>query len=212
MTCGGLFDSLITLAKKRGSIDFATFTSYLETVLCIHDFSDDDRLFSLIDTINAIAKGDRSRSNDNASLLGAVFSRHVHIGWTTNGHTGNYVPMFSFLLQNLGTFDNTDIAKYCAAILRADLRKTTDRLFTAAPLLFTEARGYAVSIDTTGLTAGSGSLSIKKGNKTARFPFNRDFFIIAGDTVSTGGITVYSKMNGIVYLPAAAEKLVGKKM
>jgi len=212
MTCGGLFDSLVSIARLHGSIDITTVTTYLGNVLHLRNLSDDDRLFSLIDTITAIAKGEKKRTNDNASLLGAIFSKRVHIGWTTNGHTGSNVPMFSYLLQNEGTFNNTDIARYCAAILRVDLHAETDRLFTAAPQLFTEAGGYAITVDTTGLVAGSGSMAVKKGENTALFPFNRDYFTVESDTVALGGITVYSKMNGTVYLPAAAKKLVAKKL
>jgi len=61
---------------------------------------------------------------DMARTVGPMMSRRAGLGWTTHGHTGEDVVLFTYLPNNgriVGTLDNTDIARIIAGIWRLNL-------------------------------------------------------------------------------------------
>ncbi len=70
-------------------------------------------------------------------VVGPMMSRRSNIGWTTNGHTGEDLFVYAFgNTANLGTIENTDIARLAAKAMGFDLKKLESILFVpAAPAI-----------------------------------------------------------------------------
>jgi alkaline phosphatase len=137
-------------------------------------------------------------------VIGPMLSKRAGIGWTTFGHTGNDVPLFSYGLERSPKLtDNTQIAHLCAHALGFKLIDVTERLFVNSERLFDDA---AVTIDTAGLEKSMGQLIVERGEKKALFPFFKNIMVIEDDTISLEGLTVYSLKAHRVFLPAQAKR------
>jgi len=143
-----------------------------------------------------------------SDVIGPILSKRAGIGWTTFGHTGNDVPMYSLNLeQPPGTIDNTDIANLCADAMGFRLNDVTARLFSDADIVFDDAK---ITIDTIGVSMSMGHLIVEKGGKKALFPFFKNIMIAQQDTVLLEGLVIYSSKAHKVYLPVQAKKLFDK--
>jgi alkaline phosphatase len=208
MSCGKLFDSLVSVSRKDGPVSYKTVGEFIERELVIDDLCDDDELFTIVESINKVAHGGEKKKDKDVARIGEIISRRCNIGWTTNGHTGNMVPFYSLILQSKGTLDNTDIARYCEVALGIDLKKTTETLFVPANSLF-GSNDFKMSMDTEKVSFGTGSLIVYKDMDTIQFPFNKDIAIRARDTIIMPGRTIYSKLTNIVYLSKTAKESFG---
>jgi alkaline phosphatase len=146
----------------------------------------------------------RGRTVGLAYALGQVISRnHLIVGWTSHGHCGEDVPVWSFGPQPLaGTFDNTELARLTARVLGLDLRRATDRLFVD---LATVAPGYILdNRDPTNPKAVIGHDVV--------LPANKDILRIAGKTHRLDGIVVFAPMAGNgagkVFIPQDAATMI----
>jgi alkaline phosphatase len=140
-----------------------------------------------------------ARNINLARLLGPMLSVRAGIGWTTYGHTGTDVPLFSYGLSEVPqTVDNTAVARLCADYPGVDLERTTRRLFTDVEELF---GAHAVTIDSTGAAAGRGLCRLRLKGEEVVLPFHTDLLIHRGDTLRQEGITVYSVKRHRVYVP-----------
>jgi alkaline phosphatase len=210
MSCARLFDSLVTIACREGSLSWKSVADYLESEMKITDITGEDNIFGIAEAVNRIACTGNSKTHEDVARIGEVISRRCNIGWTTFGHTGNMVPLYSFRLFPEETFDNTDIARYCELLLRVDLNRTTQEQFVPAGKLFPSSE-YHLSVDTNGVAEGAGSLTVEKGAVKVQIPFNRDYALRGNDTLELGGRALYSKMGNMVYLPEKAGKLFSGK-
>ena len=104
--------------------------------------------------------------------LGPMLSARSIIGWTTTGHTGEDVTLYSFGPQRpVGLFENTDMAIVMASALGLDLSKTSGRLFMEATSAFA-AVGATVTIDST--DPNNKVLVVEKvGHSTMYMPLSR---------------------------------------
>lgn len=71
-----------------------------------------------------------SDPKDMNSVLGPIISKRAKIGWTTHGHTGEDVVLFTYLPKNgriVGVIDNTDIAKIISGTWKLSLPKSMTR-------------------------------------------------------------------------------------
>lgn len=67
--------------------------------------------------------------------VGPMISKRSGIGWTTGGHTGGDVVLYTYAPNNdrpFGVIDNTDVAKYMARVLNLDLASVNKQLFVPA--------------------------------------------------------------------------------
>ncbi len=159
-----------------------------------------------MDEIDAIiAALSDTRFVNLATIVGPMLSERAGLGWTTFGHTGNDVPMFSYGLSRVPrTLDNTDIAHLCASAMGFELSDVTDRLFADAGEIFSSA---ALTVDTAGVEMSEGNLIVQLGKKRAVFPFFKNIMIIDQDTIPLEGITVYSLFAHKVFLPEQAARI-----
>ncbi|MCL2369087.1 MAG: alkaline phosphatase [Alphaproteobacteria bacterium] len=73
-----------------------------------------------------IAQIRAASDRDMNRTVGPMMSRRAYIGWTTHGHTGEDVQLFSYLpggSRIVGTIENTDIARIISGIWRLRLNQ-----------------------------------------------------------------------------------------
>ncbi|MBD3321420.1 MAG: alkaline phosphatase [Chitinivibrionales bacterium] len=135
-------------------------------------------------------------------IIGPLLSKRAGIGWTTYGHTGNDVPLFSFGLPGpVHTIDNTEIASLCAGALNVNLDSASSHLFCDAGELFD---GLDISIDTLDVHAGRGAIAVTGTGRNAVFPFFTNICISGKDTVEFDGLALYSLKADKAFLPRDA--------
>jgi alkaline phosphatase len=139
-----------------------------------------------------------------APALGEVISRnHLIVGWTTHGHNGGDVPVWSFGPMPLtGTYDNTELARMTARALGVDLARATGRLFVDLASITDE-----YSLDTR--DAADPGVAI---GRDIYLPADKDILRIAGRPHRLDGIVVVAPLagngTGKVFIPRDAADLI----
>ena len=124
--------------------------------------------------------------------VGPILAERAKIGFTTNGHTGEDVVLYSYDPRGRllgGLKDNTEVAQFMATALNVDLQQATDLLFLDANAEFT-AKGATVSQDLT--DAENPVLVVKKGDQTLRIPRNKSVAWLNNKEVASDGVNVYN--------------------
>jgi len=138
-------------------------------------------------------------SENKQNLICEALSQNLTLlGWTTHGHAGGDVPLFSWSLVEeylpRGLFHHTELNAHIARVLDVDLAEATDRLFVESRTLFS---AYQVSIALEG--ANNRVLVVSDGaGKEARIPANKNLIRIGTKTIEMEGITVYIAANPTV--------------
>jgi alkaline phosphatase len=138
--------------------------------------------------------------------VGPMLSARANIGWTSGGHTGEDVTLFSYLPGGnclSGTIENTDIARIAAAVWGTDLGKLTSQLYVNANETF-KAKGAAVTVEKS--DPENMALVVKAKDKTLSIPESKNFVLVNGGRVETGHVTVQT--NGVFYVPQAVIDLM----
>jgi alkaline phosphatase len=116
-------------------------------------------------------------------VVGPMISSRSVIGWTTGGHVGQDLFLYSHGIDEpLGLIENTDIARICADAMGVDLGGTTRFLYAEAiPAL--EAAGATVFVDST-TDPLNRVLVAQKGTTTLRFPLDKNLMEVASKSVN----------------------------
>lgn len=86
-------------------------------------------------------------AKDLGSEMVKMLANRANIGYTTDGHTGEDVFLYSFGPSKItGLVENTDLAHAMAKFMGFELNKLTDELFIPATKAFTE-KGFTTKID-----------------------------------------------------------------
>jgi alkaline phosphatase len=123
----------------------------------------------------------------DAYPISEYISKHYTVfGWTTHGHTGEDVPLWSYGRNRpVGLFDNTELAEIVASAFCFDLEGTA---------MWDE---YPESVlDTTDIDANP--VATING---VQYPASKDIKIEEGMAHNLAGITVYAPETGKVYIP-----------
>lgn len=111
-------------------------------------------------------------SKNLAQTMPQLLSKRANIGFTTGGHTGDDVFLYSFGPNRpTGLVENTDLAHIMAKTLNVDLAATTNALFNDATEKLA-AKGFDVIIDTADVN--NPKLVAKKGNTTYTLDENKN--------------------------------------
>lgn len=152
--------------------------------------------------LNTIEKA--QKTSEIETILGKVMSDRAHLGWTTNGHTGEDVPLYvytsNYANQLTGTVNNSDVAQYIAKAMNLDLDKATDELFVSGKKI--KDMGIELDVDSTNKFQPIFKLS--KNGKQYTFHENKNYYEIAGKKVKFNGIVVFNGKE--VFIPNAAIK------
>jgi alkaline phosphatase len=133
-------------------------------------------------------KGAKAGSMNYA--VGPMISKRAFIGWTTGGHTGEDIVLYTYLPNNeriTGVVDNTDIARICAGVWGIDLDTVTRQMFIEAKSAF-EAKGAKVAIDKSDVS--NPKMVVTKGSNTLVVPENKSYVELNGKTQEIGSVAV----------------------
>lgn len=139
--------------------------------------------------------------------VGPMISKRANIGWTTNGHTGEDVPLYIYAPENCkklgGVVENTDIANYMADLFGVKLADATNRLFVQVRAA-AEAKGAEVTWNSD--DAQNPVVIITKGSDEIKIPINKNIAYVNGSAVKLDGVTVFNGIN--TYVPQSAIELI----
>ncbi len=125
--------------------------------------------------------------------VGPMISKRANIGWTTNGHTGEDVPLYIYAPDNCkklsGVVENTAVADYMAELFGVDLAETTSRLFVKVRDA-AEAKGAEVVWNDE--DKNNPVVVITKGDEQILLPVNKNIALVNGEEIKLEGVTVYN--------------------
>ncbi|NWK69133.1 alkaline phosphatase [Bacillus paramycoides] len=140
---------------------------------------------------------------DVGPILTTLLANRANLGFTTGGHTGEDVFLYSYGPQKpYGLVQNTDIAKTMARAMGFQLGDITKKLFLNAETSF-EKIGANVTIDKKDIA--NPVLVVKRNNTEAKLSVNKNIICIDGKDYELGSIVVES--NGKFYVPKQAIQL-----
>nr|WP_205184894.1 alkaline phosphatase [Metabacillus iocasae] len=162
-----------------------------------------------LDNLSSEEKAKLDAAKDSKAIgtaLVQMLANRANIGFTTGGHTGEDMFLYSYGPQRpVGFFDNTDLADHMAKSMGVNLEKLTNELFSEATNVF---KGASIRTDVTDPT--NPVLVVTKGDKTATLPVNKDVMIVNGKEYKLPGVVVQSQ-KGEFYVPTEAGKIFKKK-
>jgi len=140
--------------------------------------------------------------NDKANMnytVGPMISKRAHLGWTTTGHTGEEVTLYTYLPGDgriTGTIENTDVALICAGVWGIDLAQVTSQIFVEAIPAF-KAKGADIEVFTE--VSSGGILTVTKGDTTLMILENKNFVLLNGSKQMINSVIV--NQSGNFYVP-----------
>jgi alkaline phosphatase len=141
-------------------------------------------------------------------VLGPILSVRARLGWTTGGHTGADVFLYSYGPgRPTGLWQNTDIGKLAARGMGFDFATLNSRLFVEAS---SALAGYRTYIDRT--EADNPVLVVSKGSARATMPLSKNLLHINGRTVALEGIVVLAEKLDQVFIPRQAVDLIRSEL
>ena len=135
--------------------------------------------------------------------VGPMISKRAFLGWTTHGHTGQDVNLFTYLPGDgriTGTLDNTEIALICAGVWGIDLQAVTKQLFNDAEPAF-RAKRASVNIN-----LETGQMTVTKGNNTLVIPDYKNYVFFNGIKVPINSVIV--NQSGKFYVPQSVIDMI----
>lgn len=135
-----------------------------------------------------------------------MLSRRARLGWTTGGHTGADVFMFTYGPGHpTGLMENTGVAQAMANVMRVDFGKLNRRLFVDALEVF-GSMGYQANLEKA--DAANPVLVVTKGEAKAELPISKNLLTMGGKTTELEGLVVLADKLGKVFVPQQAIDLV----
>ena len=167
--------------EKKLDKDRTNIVDVMKTYYGINDLTDDE-----IKSIQEAKEGSLNYT------VGPIISKRAYIGWTTNGHTGEEVALYSYHPKNKtlnGLVQNTDIAKYIEEVLGLDLKKANEELYNNVIPVLNEA-GLNYYWNNNGNFVNP-ELVITDDTHTLNLPANKDFYTLDGKKIKSSGINVF---------------------
>ncbi|MCP1164149.1 MULTISPECIES: alkaline phosphatase [Bacillus] len=143
------------------------------------------------------------KKSDVGPIFTTLLANRANIGFTTGGHTGEDVFLYSFGPKKpYGLIQNTDIAKTMAKAMGFNLEEVTSHLFVESESAFKQ-NGATVTIDNT--TVANPVLIVKRNNVKAQLFVNKNIIRIKNKDYELSSIIVES--NGKFYVPEEAIRI-----
>lgn len=177
------FEALLPAKRMEGSVETmgAEIRALAREWLGVEDLNDAE--------VESLLKAKAGEVN---YAVGPIIAKRARIGFTTNGHTGEDVVLYSHDPRGRllgGLLDNTQVAAFMAKTLGVNLDATTERLFQDAVVTFAN-KGAELNEDFS--DAENPVLVIKKGSQTLRIPRNKSIAWLNDKEVHSDGVTVYN--------------------
>lgn len=154
------------------------------------------------------SKNLKNRSTNLADALSTVICRnHLALGWTTHGHCGEDVPVWSYGPYPLtGTFDNTELARQTAAALGVDLTQATHQLFIDLSTVYPEFKISSTQTPNPKVVIGDNII----------LPVHQDLLIMNGRPHRLDGIIVSAPKadngHGKVFVPQDVATRINQRL
>ncbi|HFJ9437950.1 MULTISPECIES: alkaline phosphatase [Bacillus] len=143
------------------------------------------------------------KKSDVGPIFTTLLANRANIGFTTGGHTGEDVFLYSFGPKKpYGLIQNTDIAKTMAKAMGFNLEEVTSHLFVESESAFKQ-NGATVTIDNT--TVANPVLIVKRNNVKAQLFVNKNIIRMKNKDYELSSIIVES--NGKFYVPEEAIRI-----
>ena len=182
--------------EKLFNEDMSNITEIMSQYYGIDDLTDEE--------IKAIKNTEAGSMN---YTVGPIISKRANIGWTTNGHTGEDVPLYIYAPENCnklsGVVENTDIASYMADLFGIKLADITSKLFVPVRAA-AEKKGANVVWNNDDVQ--NPVVIITKGSDEIKIPVNKNTAYVNGNEVKLDGVTVFNGIN--TYVPQSAIELI----
>ncbi|MCP3743167.1 MULTISPECIES: alkaline phosphatase [Paenibacillus] len=176
--------------EAKLNADRSNIKEVLSTYFGITDLTDEE-----VKTIKDAKEGSMNYA------VGPIISKRANIGWTTGGHTGGDVVLYTYAPNGdrpTGVIDNTDVNKYMTRVLGLDLGTVSKQLFVPAKAAF-EAKGAKFTADTKVIT-------VTKGSNKLELPVYKNVATLNGKNTTLNGVVVF---NGVDYfVPQQAIDLI----
>ncbi|MGQ3481725.1 alkaline phosphatase [Paenibacillus sp. TY11] len=176
--------------EAKLNADRSNIKEVLSTYFGITDLTDEE-----VKTIKDAEEGSMNYA------VGPIISKRANIGWTTGGHTGGDVVLYTYAPNGdrpSGVIDNTDVNKYMTRVLGLDLDSVSKQLFVPAKAAF-EAKGAKFTADTKVIT-------VTKGSNKLELPVYKNIATLNGKNSALNGVVVF---NGVDYfVPQQAIDLI----
>ncbi|MDY7989659.1 alkaline phosphatase [Paenibacillus polymyxa] len=176
--------------EAKLNADRSNIKEVLATYFGITDLTDEE-----VKTIKDAKEGSMNYA------VGPIISKRANIGWTTGGHTGGDVVLYTYAPNGdrpTGVIDNTDVNKYMTRVLGLDLNTVSKQLFVPAKAAF-EAKGAKFTADTKVIT-------VTKGSNKLELPVYKNIATLNGKNTTLNGVVVF---NGVDYfVPQQAIDLI----
>ncbi|ALP38726.1 alkaline phosphatase [Paenibacillus sp. IHB B 3084] len=176
--------------EAKLNADRSNIKEVLSTYFGITDLTDEE-----VKTIKDAKEGSMNYA------VGPIISKRANIGWTTGGHTGGDVVLYTYAPNGdrpSGVIDNTDVNKYMTRVLGLDLDTVSKQLFVPAKTAF-EAKDAKFTADTKVIT-------VTKGSNKLELPVYKNIAMLNGKNTALNGVVVY---NGVDYfVPQQAVDLI----
>lgn len=132
----------------------------------------------------------KDESQNIQEIYGKMMAKRAFLGFTTNGHTGEDITLYSYLPNNgriNGTINNIDIPKKIAKTWGIDLEKATEEYYNNARENF-EKIGAKVEI--TGVDKKNIQMIVTKDKDRIKIPENKNYVTFNGKKVKLNSVNV----------------------
>lgn len=134
-----------------------------------------------------------TKSGSMNYTVGPMISKRASLGWTTGGHTGEEIVLYTYLPKNqriTGVIENTDIAKISSAMWNINLESVTKNSYNNANQIFAD-KGATVTVDKA--DENNPVLVVVKDNNELKVFENKDYVELNGTKVETKTVNVNVK-------------------
>lgn len=180
--------------------------------LGIEDLNEED--FNLLaDALQINSKTNRVEQNKVKNAIRNIFSKKIHIGFTTTGHTGEDVFLAMYHPQGntlKGVVHNTHINEYMQQAFGVTLADSTKKYFCGHKTLFPE-KDYSCILDDKS-EIPTLSITSKKTKKVLFLKaFDNQAVLNKKTMVPSNTVFVYSSKNNEFYIPRSLKDVIDEK-
>jgi len=125
-------------------------------------------------------------------IISPIMSQAAHIGWTTNGHTGEEVALCVYHpggYRPTGVVQNTDVNRYMADILGLNMDRWNQLLYIPVKKAF-EGTNIATRIDET--DPKNPVLIASRGKNVLKIPANKNIVELNGTKIVLKTVVVHN--------------------
>lgn len=132
-------------------------------------------------------------AKDLGSEMVKMLANRANIGYTTGGHTGEDVFLYSFGPSKItGLVENTDLAHAMAKFMGFELDKLTDELYIPATKAFTE-KGFTTKVDVT--DKENPIFIAQKTDVSITIPVNKNTMVYKDPSMNTSKTYTFDTIN-----------------